>query len=267
MAETRTVTMNKPGWLDLSSTDAAASRDFYSNLFGWKADVIPDPAAGGYAMFTLDGKEVGGVGSVQNPQQPSAWTIYLIVADADEAATRSRDAGATVLMEPMDVMGQGRMAIIADPSGAVVGLWQPMGHAGWEIEGAPGSVCWVELTARNFPAAKQFYADVFGWTPEKFDVPEGQQQQGLPEYFTFKLGDAQAFAGGLETPAEVPAEVPSFWQPYFAVTDARATTAKAKELGAQVLMGPTEAPMVGTWSILQDPQGATFAVLQPPEGR
>jgi predicted enzyme related to lactoylglutathione lyase len=70
MAETKSVTMNKPGWLDLSSTDAAASREFYSKLFGWKADVIPDPAAGGYAMFTLDGKEVGGVGSVQNPQQP-----------------------------------------------------------------------------------------------------------------------------------------------------------------------------------------------------
>jgi predicted enzyme related to lactoylglutathione lyase len=168
-------------------------------------------------------------------------------------------------MEPMEVMGQGRMAIITDPSGAAIGLWQPMEHAGWEVEGVPGSVCWVELTARNFPAAKQFYIDVFGWTADKFDAPPDQQE--MPDYFTFKLGDGQAFAGGLETPAEVPAEVPSAWQPYFAVTDCSATTAKAKELGAQVLMGPTEVPMVGTFSILMDPQGATFAVLQPPPGQ
>ncbi|MGH7687417.1 MAG: VOC family protein [Candidatus Dormibacteria bacterium] len=266
MAETQTVTMNKPGWLDLSSTDAAASRDFYSKLFGWEATVIPDPAAGGYAMAVLDGKEVGGIGPVQNPEQPSAWTIYILVENADDAVTRSRDAGATVLMEPMEVMGQGRMAIIGDPSGAAIGLWQPMGHAGWEVEGVPGSVCWVELTARNFPAARKFYADVFGWTAVKFDAPDGQAQPGLPEYFTFKLGDADAFGGGLETPADVPAEVPSYWQPYFLVTDTDAMTEKAKELGATVLMGPAEAPNVGRWSILHDPQGAIFAVLQAPEG-
>lgn len=265
MAETRTVTMNAPGWLDLTSTDAAASRDFYAALFGWTAAVIPDPAAGGYAMFALDGKEVGGVGPAQSPQQPTAWTVYILVADADETVARSRAAGATVIMEPMDVMGQGRMAIIADPSGAVVGLWQPMGHAGWEVAGVPGSVCWVELTARNFAAARRFYADVFGWEAEVFPSPS--DQPGLPEYFTFKLGDGQAFGGGLETPAEVPAEVPSYWSPYFAVTDCDATSAAAQGLRATVLMGPTEAPIVGRWSILRDPQGAVFAVLQPPEGR
>lgn len=265
MAEARTVTMNKPGWLDLSSADAAASRDFYSKLFGWSADVIPDPEAGGYGFFKLDGKEVGGVGSVQDPQQPTAWTIYVLVVDADETARSAREAGGTVLMEPADVMGTGRMAIIADPTGAVFGIWQPGTHAGWEVEGAPGSVCWVEVMARNFAAARLFYEKVFGWRGSKFDTPSGQD---LPEYWTFALDDGgESFAGGMEMPAEVPAEVPSYWQPYIAVTDCDATTARATELGATVMMEPFEAANIGRFSIMRDPLGAVFAVLQPPADR
>ena len=263
MAEARTATMNKPGWLDLSSSDPAASRDFYSNLFGWSAEVIPDPQAGGYGFFRLDGRQVGGVGPVQSPQQPTAWTMYVLVADADDAAHRAREAGGTVLMEPMDVMGTGRLAVVADPSGAVFGLWQPATHHGWEVEGQPGSVCWVELTARNLAAARPFYETVFGWHAERFDNPAGQD---MPDYWTFTLDQGDSFAGGLEMPGEVPAEAPSYWQPYIAVTDCDATTARATELGGTVLMGPFEAANVGRFSIIRDPQGAVFGVLQPPEG-
>ena len=262
MAESKTVTLNKPGWLDLSSRDAAESRAFYSSLFGWSADVVPDPEAGGYAMFTLEGKEVGGVGPLQNPDAPTAWTIYVLVGSADDTVTRARSAGGTVLLEPFDVMTAGRMAIVADPSGAAIGLWQPGDHKGWEVEGVPGAVCWVELVSRDMDAAKRFYHDVFGWKHKS----EMDADPGVP-YTTFGLDGMPDFAGGLPmVPSETRAE-PSYWQPYFAVTDVDAMTKRATDRTATLLVGPIEAEGIGRWSVLQDPLGAVFGILQPPPGR
>lgn len=262
MAESKTATLNKPGWLDLSSRDAAVSRAFYSALFGWTADLVPDPEAGGYAMFKLDGKEVGGVGPLQNESAPTAWTMYVIVGDADGTAQRVRDAGGAVLAEPFDVMGEGRMAIVADPSGAAFGLWQPGRHQGWEVEGVPGSVCWVELVSRDIDGAKRFYHDVFGWTHKS----EMDADPGVP-YTTFGLEGMPDFAGGLPmVPSETRAEA-SYWQPYFAVADVEAATKAATDREATLLLGPIDAEGIGTWSVLQDPLGAVFALLQPPAGR
>jgi len=258
MAQAKTVITNKPGWLDLSSADPAASRDFYSKLFGWSAEVIPDPDAGGYGMFKLDGKEVGGVGPRQSDQQPTAWTIYILVDDADATADRAKKAGGTVIAPPFDVMQAGRMAIIADPSGAAFGIWQPSEHAGWEVEGVPGAVCWVELTSRNFDAAKQFYVDVFGWQAKTADVSSEEMV-----YWQFSFDGGNGFAGGMQAPATMPAEVPSYWQPYIAVTDTDAVTARAKQLGATAIVEPADIPNVGRFAIVQDPLGAVFGVLQP----
>ena len=260
MAETRTQTMNKPGWLDLSSKDSAASREFYSQLFGWTAEVVSDPAAGGYGMFRVDGKEVGGVGPTQSEQQPTGWTMHILVEDADDAVRRAREAGATVLAEPSDVMGEGRMAMLADPSAAVFGVWQPMRHGGWEMEGAPGSVCWLELQSRDLKAAADFYEAVFGWEPTKLELPG----QGYTTFALHRGGDA--FAGGMSVPDVAPRSTPSFWQPYIGVTDTDSAVERAARLGATVVAPPQDAANVGRWAVLQDPQGAMFGVLTPPEG-
>ena len=259
MAEAKTATLNKPGWVDLSSTDAAGSREFYSKLFGWSVDIAEDPQYGGYGMFKVNGKEVGGVGSVQNPQQPTAWTVYILVDSADDAAQRATQAGGQVIAPPFDVGDQGRMAIIADPSGAMVGVWQGGAHAGWEAYGITGAVCWTELTSRNFEAARKFYADVFGWEPTKSELTTPDM-----EYWTFTLNDGeQSFAGGMATPPQVPAEVPSYWQPYFAVDNADETAKRATELGAHLLVEPADIPQTGRFAIIHDPQGGVFGILQP----
>ena len=259
MAETRTATLNQPGWLDLSSADAAASRDFYTKLFGWSVEITEDPQYGGYGMFKLDGKEIGGVGPRQSEQQPTAWTVYVIVDDADATAQRATQAGGQVLAPPFDVGPQGRMAVLADPSGAAFGVWQPGEFSGWEVEGVTGAVCWVELTSRKFDAAKQFYVDVFGWIPRHaMSTPEMQ-------YWTFSLdpADENGFAGGMAAPPQMPAEVPSYWQPYIATTDTDATARRAKELGATLIVEPADIPDVGRFAIIADPLGAVFGVLQP----
>src|ERR1700694_3913252 len=144
MAETAPAATNTPFWIDLSSADPEASRRHYTKLSGWTADVIAAPVAGGYGIFKLAGKEVAGVGPLQNPSQPTTWTMYVVVEDADATAQKARAAGGAVLAEPFDVPDAGRMAIIADPAGAVTGIWQAGSHAGGGAgQEVPGSVGWV----------------------------------------------------------------------------------------------------------------------------
>jgi len=253
MADTATVAINSPGWIDYSSRDPAGARDFYSKLFGWQAEVIPDPQAGGYGMFTLDGKQVGGVGPTQNPQQPAAWMGYILVDDAKAIADKTRAAGGAVIVEPMDVMGTGMFAIIADPSGAALGLWQPGTQGGFEVSGKAGSYAWLELNSRDIEKAKAFYTQVFGWTEHTSESP------GMV-YTEFHLGD-DSIAGGMAMPEKVPSEVPSHWLVYFAVDDVDAITKRGTEIGGAVVVEPMEFPG-GRFSILRDPQGAVVGLLK-----
>ena len=253
MTETATAA-NTPFWIDLSSADPEASRRHYAELFGWTADAIAAPVAGGYGIFKLGGKEVAGVGPLQNPGQPTTWTMYVVVEDADATAQKAKAAGGAVVAEPFDVPDAGRMAIIADPAGAVTGIWQAGNHAGgWALQDVPGSVGWVELNARGFSTTKRFYQSVFGWAPVQSEMPG-------PEYTEFQVNGASV-AGGWEMPEGVEGDVPSHWLIYFLVDDADAVTRRNREPGGTTLMGPTDiAP--GRFSVLRDPQGAAFAVIK-----
>src|SRR4051794_38236280 len=119
-----------PSWIDLGSPDQEASKRFYGGLFGWEA-MSPGPPeeTGGYEMFTMRGRLVAGLGPQQSPGPPY-WTTYVSTDDADKTVAAAREAGATVFMEPMDVMEAGRMAVFADPVGAVISVWQPNQHPG-----------------------------------------------------------------------------------------------------------------------------------------
>jgi uncharacterized protein len=252
MAERMKIEDNTPGWFDLMSADAEGSRQFYSKLFGWTADVIPDPEAGGYGFFNLDGKMVGGIGPVQSADQPTAWTSYIHVSDAAGTVAKSRQAGGNVFVEPMEVMGQGTMALVADPSGAVIGLWQPAEHQGVQVKDAPGSAAWIELHSKNLDAAKPFYRSVFGWDTHDSDMG------GMP-YTEFKAGGT-SIAGG--TPLRQGEEnVPSHWLVYFAVTDVDGTTKQAEELGGSALVPAMDFPG-GRFSVIRDPQGGVFGLLR-----
>lgn len=240
-----------PSWADVSSPDLEAAKRFYGELFGWTAEAQPDPAAGGYTLLRRDGKEVAGLGPAQ-PGQPTAWTTYVSVADADATARRAREAGGTVLLEPMDVMDAGRMAMVADPTGAVFAIWQPGLHIGAALVNEPGSLCWNELQTRDPARAQTFYEHTFGWTGEAFEGPMS--------YTNFKLGDHEV-AGMMEMGADFPDEVPCHWAVYIAVADCEATVKRAQELGGSVLVAPTKSPP-GTFALLADPHGATFHVLE-----
>ena len=153
----------RPIWIDLASADPEGSRAFYSKVFGWHAEPSPDPAYGGYAVATLGGRDVAGIGPKMQPEAPSAWSIYIGTDDAQALADRVTSAGGSIVVPPMDVGDQGRMAVFQDPSGAFISAWQPGAMEGFAASGA-GTFGWPELNARGIARAAAFYASLFGWT-------------------------------------------------------------------------------------------------------
>lgn len=255
MAEA-TTTKNRPAWVDLSSSDAAASREFYSKLFGWEVVVSPDPQYGGYAMARVGGEEVAGIGPKMSPEAPTAWSVYIGTSDADGLAQKVQDAGGTVIAPAFDVGDQGRMAVFQDPSGAFISAWEPRAMGGFLTRGE-NTFAWAELNARGFDNAGPFYTSVFGWTLKRNDMGEG-----APPYIEFQV-DGESVAGGMEMNQMIPADVPSHWMVYFGVASVDASFEAAKQAGARDLMPPTDFPG-GRFAILMDPQGAAFGVLSMP---
>ncbi len=242
-----------PSWIDLASPDPEASKAFYTDLFGWEAQTSPVPEAGGYTLFTLRGKQVAGMTPMMAPGQPPAWTTYVNESDADGTVKRVTDAGGTVIAQPMDVMEQGRMAILADPTGAVLGIWQPGAHTGAQLVNEPGAYCWSELATRDPERATAFYTAVFGW--EASSEPMGPMQ-----YTEFKA-HGQSVAGMFPLGDTMPADIPSYWGVYIAVADCDATVAIATSLGASIVTAAMDIP-VGRFAGLRDPQGAYFSVIK-----
>jgi len=246
-----------PSWVELSSPDADASAAFYGELMGWDA-TEPGPAeeTGGYRMFQQDGQSVGGLMGHMQEGQPTAWSTYVSVADAEETAEKVKAAGGTVMVDPMDVMDLGRMAFFIDPTGAVFGVWEPKSFAGAGLVNEPNSLCWNEVATRDAETNKAFYAAVFGWDAARPSF------EGAPDTYVIWELDGKSVGGMMQMTDEYfPPEVPSHWGVCFAVADCDATAAKARELGGTVTVEPIDSP-IGRYAVIDDPQGGSFAVMQ-----
>jgi len=254
MSERTTYTPGTPCWVDLMTPDIEASEKFYGALFGWEVPELPNSAEmGGYRRAKKGGKDVAGVYPLMEEGQHPAWATYVSVSDAAATAALITENGGSTIVEPMDI-GMGHMAVFADPSGAVFGLWQPVTFAGAELVNEPSSFSWSELNTREVEGAKAFYGDVFGWG---FETEALGEERG--SYTTIMLGGGPV--GGVLDMNErgVPEEVPAHWQVYFAVEDTDATAEQAKA-GGGVMVEPFDVP-VGRIAILHDPHGASFAVI------
>jgi predicted enzyme related to lactoylglutathione lyase len=265
-----------PCWVDTAQPDPDAAAEFYGGLFGWEfEDVLPGGSPGKYLVGRIRGGDVGAISSPPEGQQPPvAWNTYIWVDSADETATKVREAGGSVLMEPDDILDAGRMAVFADPEGAVFSVWQANQHKGSRVVNEHGSVNFNGLNTRDLDGAKAFYNAVFGW--ETLDLGGGQMWT-LPGYGDYleeltpgmragmkEMGAPAGFeesVAGLNTIPDDQPDTPPHWNVTFAVDDADASAARAKELGGQVVMEPFDAPWV-RMSVITDPQGATFIASQ-----
>jgi predicted enzyme related to lactoylglutathione lyase len=254
MAETATKLTNKVAWVDLATKDAEGSRAFYSGLFGWDAQVNPDPQYGGYSVAKSGGHDVAGIGPAMDPNAPPAWSIYLGSDDLQDLASRVTAAGGTVVMAPFAVGDQGSMAVFQDPTGAFISAWQGTRMGGFQTQGA-NAFGWAELNTRGIDEAIAFYEGVFGWTHDAMPATATS-----PEYTTFYSG-GERVGGSMPMDAAMPATIPSYWMPYFGVDDVDAAFAKAKTLGAKEMVEPTDFPG-GRFAIVSDPQGAMFGLMR-----
>jgi len=258
-----THTKHDPGmfsWTDLTTTDQAAAKKFYGALFGWTTTDMPMGEGATYSMCKLGGNDAAGIAPMSDREKrmhvPPHWTCFFTVKDVDATTSKAAAAGAKVLMPAFDVMEAGRMAVLADAAGGVLAIWTPKKHIGAGVTSEPGAITWAEELTRNPDASGKLWTTVFGWKADAMPMPNGTT------YTVFKAGDAPS-CGMMAMPQQVPNDVPSHWLPYFQVADCDATVKKTTELGGKVVAPPMEAPNVGRFATLADPQGAVFAVLQP----
>jgi predicted enzyme related to lactoylglutathione lyase len=244
-----------PCWTDLQTTDVDGAKAFYGALFGWTFDDMPTPTGAAYSLALVGPETVAAI-APQPPMLaegnvPAMWNTYIAVDDADKAVAAAHANGGTVLMAADDIPGSGRMAFVADPSGAAVGLWQAGARIGATLVNEPNTLTWNELITADTAAALPFYKAVA-------NIDAVPTQMGGIDYTMLQV-DGSDVGGSL---APQMANVPNHWHTWFAVTDANAVAAAARGAGGTLLVDPMAMP-IGTMATIRDPQGAVFSILQP----
>jgi predicted enzyme related to lactoylglutathione lyase len=240
-------------WIDLTTTDQEGAKAFYGQLFGWQMTDHPVGEGVTYTIARLDGRDVAAI-SPQPEQQRSAgapptWNSYITVGSADEALERARQLGATVHASAFDVFDFGRMGVVQDPQGAFFLVWEPKAHIGAGLVNAAGALAWTELATTDLDASQSFYSELFGWTVEPMEGIE------MP-YRIIKTAAGNSNGGIRPTVEE---ERVAYWLVYFGTDDIDATVEKATAHGGKALAEPMDIG-VGAIAVLQDPQGAVFAL-------
>jgi predicted enzyme related to lactoylglutathione lyase len=243
-------------WVDLATTDVPGAKEFYGRLFGWEMEDLPSGESM-YTMCRVDGKDVTAIYEQLEPERsqfPPHWNSYVAVDDLDEAAAGAKGQGGSVIAEPFDVTDTGRMAVIQDPTGAVVSLWESKPFLGARLVNEIGAWSWNELVTTDMEAAKAFYGGLFGW--EAQDIPAAIPRASLT------LG--RFLIGGMHAPGESEGDA-SRWGISFRVADADESAGLVQEIGGEVLLPPMDIP-VGRFAIVSDPAGALFTVAAFPAG-
>lgn len=266
-----------PCWVDTTQPNPEAAVGFYGALFGWEFEnMIPPESGGAYFVGRIRGGDVAAVSSTPEGAPAAAtWNTYVWVDSADEAASKVTGAGGQVLTGPFDVMDAGRMAVCADPEGAVFSVWQANQHRGARIVNEHGSLNFNTLSTRDAEAAKAFYGSVFGW--RTLALPGGFETWTLPGYGDYlerddpglrqrvlELGATPGFEDVVAAISRIPAgqrDDQPHWSVTFTVDDADAIAQKAGELGGRVVVPPFDAPWART-TVIADPGGATFIASQ-----
>ena len=244
-------------WVDLATSDAKAAQTFYGGLFGWQFKEMPVPDRPPYTMAFHQGRAVTAICSLSDnmptSSQPPQWQSYINVNNIEQCVEAWIQAGGKILMPPFPVMEYGDMAVVQDPTDAVVNLWQAKSHHGAGIINEPNTYCWSELQTRGADKAVAFYQSVFDWETEVDEKP--------PNYVICKVNGNRHCGIFDMDKAQLPPEIPVNWSVYFNVENLADSMEKVKALGGKVLMEPIEVDP-GPFTTILDPQGATLTLIQ-----
>lgn len=243
----------EPTWIDLATPDVEAAKSFYKQIFGW--DFFDTGEDFGHYQFALaQGRSAAGIGPMQpGSPMPSAWTVYFATENAATDVERVKALGGQVYADVMAIGDSGKMAICADPTGAVFGLWEAENHIGSAVEGEPGSMGWCEVNTNDAAAACDFYGKLYNLTPNKMD--------GM-NYYIMQRGD-QMICGVSQMDGAWQG-FPPHWMGYFNVENTDATLEQITAAGGKVYSPAFDTPY-GRMAVVTDPFGAAFSIVQPPQ--
>ncbi len=252
----------RPGsfcWFELTTTDQPAARSFYASLFGWVPADTPMGPGEVYTIFRLDGRDAAAAYTMRPEPRaqgvPPNWLVYVQVEDAGASAARAASLGGTVVVAPLDVMEQGRMAVIADPGGAMFAIWQPKQHTGIRAWREIGAVGWADLQVRDQEQAGAFYSALFGW-----QMTGGTSMTAAKPGEYFHIVNGADMIGGIPPAGQVDPNAHPAWVMYVEVADCAASTKRAVSLGGRAYVDTMEVGESGRISVIADPQGAVFAL-------
>jgi uncharacterized protein len=245
-----------PCWMDLLTSDTERARGFYAEVFGWTAGEAAEQF-GGYFMFMRDGVPVAGcmpkVPGMPGSDGPDTWGVYLSAEDAKTAVEAALAYGGMLLAGPMDIADLGVQAVIDDPAGARIGLWQARSFAGFAAFNEPGAPAYFELQTRDYAGAVAFYRDVFGW--------DGRVLGDTDQFRLTALQDGEeTVAGIMDGSGFLPQGEPDAWYIYVKVADADAALATITRLGGTVTQPAMDTPY-GRLAGAADPTGARFKIV------
>ncbi len=248
-------TPGTPCWADLMTPNPGVAREFYGEVFDWTFEV-GGSSTGGYTMCRLDNQTVAGLGQLPpHGRFPTAWQVYFATANLDQSVAQALQAGGALVMAATRILDLGSLAVVSDCTGATVGLWQADQHIGSQVMHEPNSLTWFEVNTRNRTHAEHFYEQVFGLTTQRY---------GDMEYSTLHtptLVGTPALCGVLQmTPAW--GNMASHWMVYFSVQRLAATTERILGAGGRLCYPAFDTPR-GRLAIVEDPMGATFALIEP----
>jgi predicted enzyme related to lactoylglutathione lyase len=245
-----------PCWADLLTSDPGRIRAFYGDVLGWQAEE-PNSDFGGYFNFTRNGVRVAGC-MPSNPDMggvPDTWSVYLASDDADKTLEMASANGAQVVVPAMAVGDLGVMAVLVDPGGASIGIWQPRSFPGVTVLGEQGAPGWFELHTRDYDTVLDFYRTVFHWQTDVMGDDPGFRYSTLRD----PSGEGQ-LAGVMDASGFLPEGVPAHWSVYWWVDDADDAAAKVVAGGGSVRLAPEDTPY-GRLATVADPAGAQFKLM------
>lgn len=252
--------LNSFCWAELAANNASVVKPFYTGLLGWTyvEEEMPE-GMGSYITIMVNDMPAGAMFSMpaemKNMNIPAHWGSYIRVADLDGTVKKAQELGATIIKSPMDVFDAGRMAVVKDPCGAVVSLWQKTNHAGAPVqEHEVGTCCWNELLVHDPKRAVEFYGQLLGWknSPSEFDGKV---------YYSMTTSDNVPVGGIMQITDDMGA-CPPHWGVYFTVADINKAIDYVKKNNGTVFFGPHDVHGMGQFAVCQDPDGAWFSVFQ-----
>lgn len=244
-------------WFELTTHDLVRAKVFYHQLFGWESVDLPNSPDSSYSMQLLSSKTVAGITEATPSQRqhglPTHWMSHIYTDDIEESQKLVHKLGGKVLQPAKQVVENGWKAIIQDPQGGIVALWEPKAMGGVQIEEVAGSVDWCELASNNPQGAEHFYGALFGW--------EAKRNEAVNNPYTVFHKGGQNVAGMVQIDEER-GNTPPHWGMYFTVENCERSVQLALNLGAQLVVQPTDLIGVGRFSALSDPQGAMFYLME-----